>query len=81
MKILVISDTHRRNENFLKVLDKVRPVDMLVHCGDVEGSESMIEEAAGCPVHMVRGNNDYLSLTPKEDEFMIGNYKVWLTHG
>ncbi|MDE7340701.1 MAG: metallophosphoesterase [Lachnospiraceae bacterium] len=81
MKILIVSDTHRRNENFLTVMDRVRPVDMVVHCGDVEGSESMIEEAAGCPVQMVRGNNDFLSLMPKEQEFMIGSYKVWLTHG
>lgn len=81
MKILIVSDTHRRNENFLAVMDKVRPVDMVVHCGDVEGSESVIEKAAGCPVQMVRGNNDFLSLMPKEKEFRIGNYKVWLTHG
>lgn len=81
MKILIVSDTHRRNENFLTVMDRVRPVDMVVHCGDVEGSESVIEKAAGCPVQMVRGNNDFLSLMPKEKEFRIGNYKVWLTHG
>lgn len=81
MKILVVSDTHRRNENFLIVMDKVGPVDMVVHCGDVEGSEAVIEEAAGCPVQMVRGNNDFLSQMPKEKEFMIGKYKVWLTHG
>lgn len=81
MKILVVSDTHRRNENFLKVMDKVGPVDMVVHCGDVEGSEAVIEEAAGCPVQMVRGNNDFLSLMKKEKEFRIGKYKVWLTHG
>lgn len=81
MKILIVSDTHRRNENFLTVMNRVRPVDMVVHCGDVEGSESVIEKAAGCPVQMVRGNNDFLSLMPKEKEFMIGSYKVWLTHG
>lgn len=81
MKILIVSDTHRRNENFLTVMDRVRPVDMVVHCGDVEGSESVIEKAAGCPVQMVRGNNDFLSMMPKEKEFKIGSYKVWLTHG
>ena len=54
MKILVVSDTHRRDENFLHVMDKIGPVDMVVHCGDVEGSERLIEKAAGCPVYMVR---------------------------
>ena len=81
MKILVVSDTHRRDENFLHVMDKIGPVDMVVHCGDVEGSERLIEKAAGCPVYMVRGNNDFISPMPRETEFMIGNYKVWLTHG
>lgn len=81
MKILIVSDTHRRNENFLKVIDRIRPVDLVVHCGDVEGSESLIAEAAGCPVQIVSGNNDFWSDMPKEKEFMIGSYKVWLTHG
>ena len=81
MKILIVSDTHGRNANFLKVIEKVGPIDMLVHCGDIEGSEDLITQAAGCPVHMVQGNNDFLSDMPKETDFMIGQYKVWLTHG
>ena len=81
MKILVVSDTHRNNTNYLKVLKKTGPLDLVVHCGDVEGSEMIIAGAAGCPVQMVRGNNDFFSNLPKEKEFMIGRYKVWLTHG
>lgn len=81
MKILIVSDTHRYNVNFLKVVDKTGPLDLVVHCGDVEGSEFVIEQAAGCPVEMVQGNNDFFSELPKEKEFMIGRYKVWLTHG
>ena len=81
MKILVVSDTHRNNTNLLKLLEKAGPVDMLVHCGDVERSELVISEAAGCPVEMVQGNNDFFSELPKEKEFMIGRYRVWLTHG
>ena len=50
MKILIVSDTHHRNENYLKVLQKVGKVDMVIHLGDVEGSEYTIQEAAGCPV-------------------------------
>lgn len=81
MKILIVSDTHRHNMNFFEVMEKVKPVDMVVHCGDVEGSENIIADAAGCIVHIVQGNNDFWSNIPKEDEFMIGDYKVWLTHG
>ncbi len=81
MKILIVSDTHRRNDNFLKVAEKTGPLDMVIHCGDVEGSEYIISKAAGCPVEMVQGNNDFFSNLPKEKEFMVGQYKVWLTHG
>ena len=81
MKILIVSDTHRNNTNFLKVVDKTAPLDMVVHCGDVEGSEVLIAKAAGCPVEMVQGNNDFFTELPREREFMLGKYKVWLTHG
>lgn len=81
MKILVVSDTHRNNSNYLKVIERVGPLDMVIHCGDVEGSELVISKAAGCPVEMVQGNNDFFSELPREKEFMLGQYKVWLTHG
>lgn len=81
MRVLVVSDTHRHNNNYLKVLERVRPIDMVVHCGDAEGSEFLISESAGCPVEIVSGNNDFFSNLPREREFMIGDYRVWLTHG
>lgn len=80
-KILIISDTHRRNENFLRLIEKVGKLDLLIHCGDVEGSEYLMQEAAGCPAKMVQGNNDFFSRLPRELEFMIGRYRVWVTHG
>ncbi len=81
MKVLIVSDTHRRNENYIEVLERVAPVDMVIHCGDIEGSEYLIAESAGCLVQMVTGNNDFFSDLPREKEFNIGKYKVWLTHG
>ena len=81
MRILIVSDTHRNDRNLREVLEKVAPVDMLIHCGDTEGSEYYIEQIAGCPVHIVSGNNDFFTDMPREEEFMVGDYKVWLTHG
>lgn len=81
MRVLIVSDSHRHNENLLAVLEKTGPYDMLVHCGDVEGSEYTISEAAGCPAVMVQGNNDFFSRIPREQDVMIGRYKVWVTHG
>lgn len=81
MKVLIVSDSHRNTGNLLEVIKRTSPFDMLVHCGDVEGSEHVISAAAGCPVMMVQGNNDFFSHLPKELEFQLGCYKVWLTHG
>jgi len=81
MKILIVSDTHRKNDNYFKVLDLQKPLDMVIHCGDTEGSEDILTEAADCPVHIVTGNNDFFSNLPRELELDIGKYKVLVTHG
>ena len=81
MKILIVSDTHRHDENLKIVLRKVGHIDRLIHLGDVEGSEDYIRQIAECPVNIVSGNNDFFCDLPREEEFMIGKYKVLITHG
>lgn len=81
MKILIVSDTHRRDANLVEVLKKEKPIDLLIHLGDVEGSEDYIREIAECPTHIVSGNNDFFCDLPREEEFMLGKYRVLLTHG
>lgn len=81
MKILVVSDTHRHNENYFKVIEKLGKIDLVIHCGDAEGSEYAISEGAGCETLIVMGNNDFFSKLPREIETTIGKYKVWITHG
>lgn len=80
MKVIIVSDTHRKNDNYFEVMKLHKP-DMVIHCGDVEGSEYAIAEAVDCPVQIVLGNNDFFSTLPRELEFDIGEYKVWVTHG
>lgn len=81
MRILIVSDTHRRSENLVKVLNREGQPDMLIHCGDVEGDEYTLSKYVDCPVEIVAGNNDFFCDLPREREFEIGCYKVWLTHG
>lgn len=81
MKILIVSDTHRRNENYLMIVEREKPIDMVIHCGDAEGSEYIISEAAECPVEIVLGNNDFFSDLEREREFKLGRYRIWVTHG
>ena len=81
MKILIVSDTHRRHHALETVLEKVKPIDMLIHLGDSEGYEDYIEALADCPVEIVAGNNDFFSRLDREKEIYIGKYKAFLTHG
>lgn len=81
MKILIVSDTHRNHDNLELVLEREKPIDMLIHLGDAEGCEDYIEAMAECPVEVVAGNNDFFSDLPGEREIKIGDYKVLLTHG
>ena len=81
MRILIVSDTHRKNDIYVDLCRRYAPLDMVIHCGDIEGSEYIISEAARCPVKMVAGNNDFFSDNPRDEEFYIGKYKIWLTHG
>lgn len=81
MKVLLVSDSHGRNQNMEKVIRKVSPIDLLIHLGDLEGSEGYLEAIAPCPVEMVAGNNDFFSRLPRERIIQLGNHKIFLTHG
>ena len=80
MRILVISDSHGRNDDIEGVLKQVGDIDMMIHCGDVERGDSYIREIADCPVVMVAGNNDYYLDLPSEEEVRIGDYKGKLSY-
>ncbi len=80
MRVLIVSDTHRKNNHYFDVLRQEQP-DLVIHCGDVGGSEYALEQAADCPVQIVLGNNDFCSCLPGELELELGSYKVWVTHG
>ncbi|MFQ9934364.1 MAG: metallophosphoesterase family protein [Lachnospiraceae bacterium] len=81
MKVLIVSDSHKHNENIEKVLNKVKPIDLMIHCGDAEGYEDYISKIAECPLFIVAGNNDFFSRLDREMVFNIDKYKVFLTHG
>ena len=81
MKVLVVSDTHGRDESLEMAVALEQPFDYLIHCGDVEGREFFIEALAECPCTIVAGNNDFFSELPKEKEIEIGGLKALITHG
>ena len=81
MKILVVSDTHGYNTNLFRLLDKIKPIDMLIHCGDSDDLADYIDEFVDCPVVMVRGNCDMCSRLKGEEVVDIAGHRIFVTHG
>lgn len=83
MKILIVSDTHGKDYNLNNIIDREKPLDMLIHLGDGEGCEYNIAKwiNAGCDVNMVLGNNDFFSKLDREKEINLKNHRILLTHG
>ena len=81
MKILVISDSHKDNEKIQRVLDIEGRPDFLIHCGDVECDERIIEQMAGCPCVIVSGNNDFFYELPREKMIELEGFRIFVTHG
>ncbi len=83
MKILIVSDTHRKDDNLRRVIEEETPLDMLIHLGDVEGTEYEIPGWVneGCQLEIVRGNNDFFSTLEREIELEVGPHRILLTHG
>lgn len=80
MKAIIVSDTHGHNANYGKLLKMHKP-DLVIHCGDIEGSENVFTQVTECPIYMVRGNNDYFSDLSREVDLSFGGNKIWVTHG
>lgn len=81
MRVLVVSDTHGREENLQRVLTKIGMPDCLIHLGDSEGGEERIREMITCPLHIVAGNCDFFSRLPSTKLIELAGSRILLTHG
>ena len=80
-KIVLVSDSHGENHNLWRILEKEKPYNVVVHCGDFESSESEIRNRAGCDVYLVAGNNDFYGNLPKQAIFRFGSHQALVVHG
>ena len=82
MKVLIVSDTHGREQNLAEALEKTGSIDQLIHLGDVEGGAEHIRELAGdAPAAIIAGNNDFFCDLPNERIFTLGGHRIFMTHG
>lgn len=80
-KVLLISDTHGFHENLKEVVRLEAPFDRVLHMGDTEGWDPVIEEIIGAPIEIVSGNCDWASALPSEKTVSIGGVRIFMTHG
>lgn len=81
MRVLIVSDTHGKHGSLDRALQEAGTVDVFIHLGDVEGGEIYIDAVVECEKHIVKGNNDFFSDLPREEEFMLGDKRVFISHG
>ena len=82
MKVLIVSDTHGREQNLAEALEQTGLIDQLIHLGDVEGGAEHIRELAGdAPAAIIAGNNDFFCDLPNERIFTLGGHRIFMTHG
>lgn len=81
-KILVLSDSHGHN-NFLRyAIGQETPIDMLIHCGDVEGNlVSILGKGADYEIQAVKGNCDFGYSIPRVLNLKVGFYNIFVAHG
>lgn len=80
-RVLIMSDSHGRNENVQRAIEKAGKIDLMIHLGDVGREYLQVERMSGVPTYMVAGNNDYGGFLKDMCIIYIGSHKVLLTHG
>lgn len=81
MKIILVSDTHGREEKLKGVLKKTGKPDAVFHMGDSERGQEYMENVVGCPLYMVRGNCDYGISLPEKLVVDMGGHRFYISHG
>lgn len=84
LRILIMSDSHGRNENvelaIAQVREEIGEFQMLIHLGDV-GDARELESLAGVPCCIVRGNTDYDAKLLNANVIEAGGHRIFATHG
>lgn len=76
MKIVVVSDSHGRDERLDEILLKESDADCFIHCGDIETPED-----AYPMFHIVKGNNDFFYTYPQRLILPLAGHRAMVVHG
>ena len=81
MKILVVSDTHRKYSKLKEVIDRNRDADLIIHLGDgLSEAWRLSDENPELNFVYVRGNCDACDYID-EGVIEVAEHKLFFTHG
>lgn len=75
MKIIVVSDSHGRDDKLEDILKKHSDADAFLHCGDIETDPSTFPQFV-----TVKGNNDMFFDYPEERIIECGGHRILIVH-
>ena len=81
MRILIVSDSHGRTDNFLDLKKKVGKIDLIIHCGDGINDTDFIGDYMKCKVTGVAGNCDFFTREVKVVNLNIEGKIIHIEHG
>ncbi|MEF9968310.1 MAG: metallophosphoesterase [Longicatena sp.] len=75
MKVILVSDSHGKDEVLQDILNKYPNADAYIHCGDIETDASEFPQFV-----TVCGNNDIFFDYPNEKVLTLGKHRLFITH-
>ena len=81
IKILVVSDSHGARKHLQKIIDRERPFDYLIHCGDGAGDLEHVRLTHDVTVLSVAGNMDRAGSRERLIETTLGDVRFLICHG
>lgn len=75
MKVVLMSDSHGRNDVVDKIIEMNQDAVRFFHCGDIECDEFIYPDMV-----TVAGNNDYYGNYPQQLIFTLGTHKILMMH-
>lgn len=81
MRVGIVSDIHGSYRMLLQAVAEMGSIDLLVQAGDSAWDVAKLLGEKDIPCQQVAGNCDPCCGLPEETEFIIGPWKVLLTHG
>lgn len=81
MRVGVVSDTHGCYFLLQKALDKMGPIDCLIHAGDGAGEIARLLAERPIRCEQVAGNCDAAPYLPTQTRFDLEGHRIYLTHG